>query len=254
MPDAGARHEVLDRGLLHLEVLDVGGDDDHARSSRRLSDPDGLVDDELRLHGRSDRHDVLRDVLEQTLHVELLLEVAARGHTSLLTDDRDDRLVVAVRVVQAVHEVHGARPRRRHADPDLARELGVRGRHQRGHLLMRGPDVAEVLVCLLRPAQGTVETADPVPGIAVEAVEVPLDQSVDDEVADAVHKAPLPWISPTPLTPSRAVSLGSAPRRWTDGSGGCRSSLHPSPGDDFNNLIGLPEYIALPRWLQRAST
>ena len=50
-------------------------------------------------------HELVRDVLEERRQVHLLLVVAAeRGHR-LLTDDRDDRLMIELRVVEPVQEV-----------------------------------------------------------------------------------------------------------------------------------------------------
>ena len=70
----------------------------------------------------------LRDVLEQRDQVDLLLVVAAERRARLLADDRDDRRVVELRVVEAVQEVDRARPRGGEADADLAGELRVRRR------------------------------------------------------------------------------------------------------------------------------
>ena len=64
---------------------------------------------------------LVRDVLEQRLQVDLLLVVAAERHARLLADDREHRLVVELRVVEAVQEVDRAGARGREADADLAR-------------------------------------------------------------------------------------------------------------------------------------
>lgn len=45
-------------------------------------------------------------------------------------------------------------------------------------------DVAKALAVGLGALQRTVEAADPVAGESVETVQVPLDQPVDDEIAD----------------------------------------------------------------------
>ena len=111
----------------------------------------------------------------------------------LLADDRDHRLVVELGVVEPVEQVDRARPGRRHAHADLVGELGVRARHERRHLLMAGLDVAKV-PCPppVGVAECTVEATDAVTRIPVEPVQVPLDQSVDHEIAHRVHRhAPL---------------------------------------------------------------
>src|SRR5699024_12613081 len=42
----------------------------------------------------------------------------------------------------------------------------------------------EVLTLGPPPLQGTIEAADPAPGVAVDPVQVPLDQSIDHEITD----------------------------------------------------------------------
>ena len=59
------------------------------------------------------------------MQVDLLLVVAAERRARLLADDRDHRLVVELRVVEAVQEVDRAGPAGREADADLAGELRV---------------------------------------------------------------------------------------------------------------------------------
>ena len=76
------------------------------------------------------------DVLEQRLQIDLLLVAAAERGARLLADDRDDRLMVELRVVEAVQEMDRARAGGRHADADLAGELRVGAGHERGHLLV----------------------------------------------------------------------------------------------------------------------
>ena len=149
---AGAGDPVLEGRLLHGEVLHVGRQDHHGRLAVRRRDANGPVDHRLGLHRCRDRLHVGGHVTEEPLHVELLLEVGAQGDTGLLADDGDDRLVVAVGVVEPVHQMHGPGPGGGDADADLAGELGVGARHQRGHLLVGRPDVAEVLAWPARPA------------------------------------------------------------------------------------------------------
>ena len=63
--------------------------------------------------------------LNSVTQVDLLLVVAADRGARLLADDRDDRLLVELRVVEAVQEVDRARAGGREADADLAGELRV---------------------------------------------------------------------------------------------------------------------------------
>jgi len=66
-----------------------------------------------------------RNILVETEQIDLLLLVSAHDAGECLPNDGDDRLVVELRVVEAIEEVDGTRARCRHADTDLAGELGM---------------------------------------------------------------------------------------------------------------------------------
>jgi len=51
----------------------------------------------------------MRDILEQRVEVDLLLIAAADRRSAGLADDGHDRLVIHLRVVEAVEQVDGAR-------------------------------------------------------------------------------------------------------------------------------------------------
>jgi hypothetical protein len=68
--------------------------------------------------------------------VDLLLVLRAQGGRLLLPHDRHHRLVVHLRVVEAVQQVDRAGPGGREADAHLAGELGVAARHEGRHLLV----------------------------------------------------------------------------------------------------------------------
>ena len=57
-------------------------------------------------------------------------------------------------------------------------------RHEGSDLLVGGADVAKVLLFPLRSLERTVEPSDAITGVAVELVQIPRDEAVDDEVAD----------------------------------------------------------------------
>ena len=101
----------------------------------------------------------LGDVAEQQGRVDLLLEARAEGEPLLLPDDRHHRLVVELRVVQAVEQVDGAATGGGHAAADLAGELRVATRHERAHLLVARLDQLRVPVS---PVQRAQEAVDPV--------------------------------------------------------------------------------------------
>ena len=125
---------LLDRvHLLHVVRHDDAGD-----GALGQRDADRAVDQVADLRGvASHLHVLVRHVLEQREQVDLLLVVAAERRARLLADDRDDRLVVELGVVEAVQQVDRARARGREADADLAGELRVAAGHERGHLLVR---------------------------------------------------------------------------------------------------------------------
>ena len=140
---------------------------------------------------------LVRNVLEERRQVDLLLIVAAeRGHR-LLADDRDYGLVVELGVVQAVEQVDRARARGGDANPDLAGELRVTAGHERRHLLVADLDE-------LRIAAGTVEGAeegvDPVAGVAVDPVDAPIGQPLEDVVSDQFGHV-VTFLSPAPRLP-----------------------------------------------------
>ena len=236
---------MLGRRLLESEVLDVARQDDDCRTALRLGDSYRPVDDELRLHRRRHGLHVFRDVTEELLHVELLLEVAAERHPRLLPDDRDDRLVVALRVVQPVHEMDRTGTGGSDADTDLPGELGVRAGHQRRHLLVGRAQITEVLAGLLRASERAVEPADAVTRVSVEPVEVPGDQAVDDEVADGVHGdlqgslrcATTRATHRSDVTPRHIRTADGAPRR---GLAPAPAGADAPPGPDAPGVASRP--------------
>src|SRR5690606_35527062 len=123
--------------------------------------------------------------------VDRVLEAAAERERGGLPGDGDHRLVVQLGDVEAVQEMDRARPRRRHAHADLARELRVRASHERRHLLV--PDLDEV-----HPVAGRIQRAeeavDAVTRVTVDPADPPVVQALDDVVADGVgHEGTLRW-------------------------------------------------------------
>jgi hypothetical protein len=97
---------------------------------------EGPVDHHRRVLGGEHRLHVLRGVGEQRLQVDALLVGRPQHAPLLLPDDRDERHVVELRVVQAVEQVDRARPLGGQHHPDLAGVLGVPDGHQRRVLLV----------------------------------------------------------------------------------------------------------------------
>src|SRR5947207_1904807 len=82
---------------------------------------------------------------------------AAQRRRRLLADDGEHGLVVELGVVEPIEEVDGTRTRRRHTDTQVARELGVRARHERRHLLVTDLDELRVVGGRVESAQDGVD-------------------------------------------------------------------------------------------------
>ncbi len=178
---------VLARRVLVGLLLDIGGHDHGGDRARRLRDPVRPVDHMARLRGRRDLlHVLARDVLEQHGQVDLLLVARAERDQLLLADDRDHGLVVELGVVETVEQVDRARAGGRHADADLAGELGVGAGHERRQLLVARLHELELVAVLVERAQQPV---DPVTGIAVDALHAEAAKALQDEGADVLGHA-----------------------------------------------------------------
>jgi hypothetical protein len=64
--------------------------------------------------------------------------VTAERSTRLLTDNRQDRLMIEAGVVEAGDKVSGARPRSCDANPKFSAEFSVSRGHESGHLFVTG--------------------------------------------------------------------------------------------------------------------
>ena len=151
---------------------DVVGDNDAGDRALVEGDANGPVDEMAHLHriGRH-LHVLVRDIFEEGGQVDLLLVASAKRGQCLLSDDRDDRLVVELGVVETVQQMNRAWTGGCDANANLAGELRMAARHECRHLLMARLDE-------LRIAAGPVESAekriDPVAGITVDAPNAPL--------------------------------------------------------------------------------
>ena len=168
-----------------VELLDVVRDDDGRRGPTGAGDPDGPVDDVGQLFG--DRHHVdvvARDVLEQADEVDLLLVVAAHRAAVGLADDRDDRDVVELGVVQPVEQMDGSRAGRGHAHAGAAAELRVADRLEGGHLLVPRLDERGRVV---GAPEGAQQPVDAVARIGEDLLDAPLAEPFEDVVGDLRH-------------------------------------------------------------------
>src|SRR5205823_5933814 len=88
---------------------------------------------------------------------------------------------------------------------DLARELRVPAGHERRHLLVADLDELGVAA---RPVERAEERVDAVAGVAVDAMDTPLGQSLEDVISDQLsHSKPRPFVC------ARLVCTLSAHRR-----------------------------------------
>src|SRR5690606_24437546 len=94
-----------------------------------------------------------------------------------------DRLVVELGVVEAVEQVDGAGPRGGEADARPAGELRVRGGGERGQLLVAGLDEPDLVARVVEAAEDAV---DAVARVAVDPVDAPFVQAVQDEGSDGL--------------------------------------------------------------------
>src|SRR5213079_2123185 len=105
---------------------------------------------------------------------------AHRGAVGL-ADDRHDRHVVELRVVQTVQQVDRTGPGRRHADGGPVAELGEADGLERRHLLVPGLDEPRLVVCA---REGAEETVDAVARIAEDLFDPPLTKACQQAIGD----------------------------------------------------------------------
>src|SRR6185437_14726215 len=121
-----------------------------------------------------------RDILEQGVEIHFLLITATERHRRRLSDDREHVLMIHLRVIQTVEEMDRTRSRCCKTYSQLARELRVRRRHERGLLLMSYLNEVQLAVC---PIYRRNESVDPIAGVTVNSPNSPGDQTLHDEVA-----------------------------------------------------------------------
>src|SRR5581483_5626138 len=170
------RHRIE---FLHVVRHDDAGD-------RTFGDRDAYraIHDVARLRSRDDRlHVFARNVLEQAREIDLLLKLPAERRPHRLTHDREHGLMVELGVVEPVQQMDRAGPGRGHAHAEFARELGMRAGHERGHFLVARTHVVELVAGAIERAH---ETVDAIAGVTVYTPDLPLMQSIDDEIGDSL--------------------------------------------------------------------
>src|SRR5438552_16528946 len=106
----------------------------HAAIEQRRSA--GEVRDVFDMCRSHDARVVLRDVHEQLVELDVLLRVGADEVVKWHPGDREHRLSVELRVVEAVQKMNTAGPGCREADAETSRELRVAARHEGRGLFM----------------------------------------------------------------------------------------------------------------------
>ncbi len=186
-----------DRAVAHRRVfvgrlLNVLGEDQRGDGARGAGDLHRAVDQVAGLRRRHAGLDELRgDVLEQRVEVDLLLVVGAQRRRFLLADERDHGLVVELRVVEAVEQVDRAGPGGRHADADLAGQLGVRAGGEGGDLLMARLDELDLVAMLV---EATEDPVDAIPRIAVDPAHPVLVKSLSTNAPTVSDIDALPFL------------------------------------------------------------
>ena len=82
------------------DLLQIIGHDYTSHGPLGLGDPDGAIHQLTDLRGdRGHMNVISRDILKKGDEIDLLLIIAAHCHSSLLTDDRDDALMIHFGIV-----------------------------------------------------------------------------------------------------------------------------------------------------------
>ena len=164
-------HEVRDAAL-HERVL--------AREAHQL----GVVG--VALHGLR----VERDVGERGGEVEVLERAAPAHLRRHLPRDREHRRAIDLGVVETGEQVGGARARDREARGELAGELAVGRRRERGRALVADADEREV-AALLGLAHRVGESEVRVADHAEHVGDAPREHRLDHDVGDRARARPL---------------------------------------------------------------
>ena len=121
-------------------------------------------------------------ILEKRLQVDLLLILAADGGRRRLADDSDDRLVVHLRVIQAVEQMNRTGAAGGHADPDGAGKLGVCRCHERGEFLVSCLNESRLILVLTQAGKQSVNA---VARKSINPLDTPLFHALHNILADA---------------------------------------------------------------------
>jgi hypothetical protein len=128
-------------------------------------------------------HKFVRDIFVQRDEIDFLLVLAAERRARLLSDDRDNRLMIHLRVIEAIQEMDRARAGGRETDADFSGELGMRARHERGHFLVAHLHKLHQVAGAIQRAHDSVNA---IAGKSVDAVDAPRGKAFQKKIANLI--------------------------------------------------------------------
>ena len=164
-----------------IHLLHVIGQDDAGHGAVGQGDPDRPVDQVTDL-GRIARHvdEMAGHILEEGNQIHFLLVFRAKGGSGLLPDYGHHRLMVQLRIVQAVQQADRPRTRGCYADAHFAGKFRMSACHERRIFFMAGLDE---LYFFPEPVERTHDAVDPVAGIPVDAAYSPFVKAMNEIIA-----------------------------------------------------------------------
>jgi hypothetical protein len=122
---------------------------------------------------------VNRHIAHQRLGIHRLHEVGAAKIVKGAPGNGKHRCGVHFRIVEPVHQMHGAWAGGCHADPELARVLRIPGGHEGGGFFVAYRDEANLILSL---AQRLDDRVDAIADDAEDELNVPSEQRLDENV------------------------------------------------------------------------
>ena len=139
-----------ERRILVAEFLQIVGQDHAGDRPLVVGDAYRAVDQMPNLFGNARHADILaRDILKKALQINFLLIAGAERGPRLLADQRDDRYVIHLGIVEPVQEMDRARSGRGVAQTDLTGEFRMRRGHEGRHLLVADLNIFHLSLGLL---------------------------------------------------------------------------------------------------------
>jgi hypothetical protein len=99
----------------------------------------------------------------------------------LLSNNRDDRLMVESRIIETIQKMYGAWAGSCQANTDLTGEFGMRARHERGHLLVPHLDEVELVAGAV---ERRYDSSNAVARKSENSTDTPFRKAFEEEIAD----------------------------------------------------------------------